>query len=215
MDARPKADSKKLKTRKCRVCRAAYTPIRPLQSACGTVCALALAQARRERDTARAAREDRKQTRAQLLDLKPLSYWRDRAQREFNRWIRLRDSGLACVSCGRHHVGKVNAGHYLSRGARPELAFEPLNVHLQCEPCNTNKGGNVALYRIELVKRIGADLVAWLEGPHEPLRYRREDYEAIEADFRARANALEKGRLFREQCREIRRKATGGAPEHA
>ncbi len=34
--------------------------------------------------------------------------------------------------------------------------------------------------------------VAWLEGPHEPLRYRREDYEAIEADFRARANALEK-----------------------
>jgi hypothetical protein len=33
--------------------------------------------------------------------------------------------------------------------------------------------------------------------------------------FDTRADALENARLFREQCREIRRKATGGAPEHA
>lgn len=35
------------------------------------------------------------------------------------------------------------------------------------------------------------------------------------ATFDSRADALENARLFREQCREIRRKATGGTPEHA
>ena len=33
--------------------------------------------------------------------------------------------------------------------------------------------------------------------------------------FGTSAAALENARLFREQCREIRREATGGAPEHA
>lgn len=35
------------------------------------------------------------------------------------------------------------------------------------------------------------------------------------ATFDSRADALENARLFREQCREICRKANGGAPEHA
>ena len=33
--------------------------------------------------------------------------------------------------------------------------------------------------------------------------------------FETKHEALENARLFRERCREIRRKATGGAPEHA
>ena len=35
------------------------------------------------------------------------------------------------------------------------------------------------------------------------------------ATFDSRADALENARLFREQCREICRKANGGAPEQA
>lgn len=33
--------------------------------------------------------------------------------------------------------------------------------------------------------------------------------------FGTKYEAVENARLMREQCREIRRKATGGAPEHA
>lgn len=188
------ADRRKLKPRTCKAagCGLKFHAVSSMVKWCSPACGAKLALAKLAKQRARKEQDERKQTRAKLQDLKPLSYWRDRAQRAFNAWVRYRDAGLPCVSCGRHHAGKVNAGHYLSRGARPELAFEPLNVWLQCEPCNTSKGGNVALYRVELVRRIGTEKVEWLEGPHEPLRYRREDFEAIEAEYTAKVKAMKK-----------------------
>ena len=38
-----------------------------------------------------------------------------------------------------------------------------------------------------------ADMVEWLEGPHEPKRYRKEDYQAIEAEYKAKLKALVQG----------------------
>jgi hypothetical protein len=164
---------------------------RSMAKACSPRCAQAIVEAQNAKKLARAAREDRKRTRAQLLDLKPLSYWRNRAQTAFNAWVRARDAGLPCVSCGRHHEGQYHAGHYLSRGARPELAFEPLNVHKQCRPCNEMLAGNIALYRAELIRRIGLDKVEWLEGPHPPRHYSADDYRAIEAEYKAKVREIE------------------------
>lgn len=74
--------------------------------------------------------------------------------------------------------------------ANPELRFEPLNVWKQCAPCNNHKSGDIVNYRIKLVKRIGADKIAWLEGPHDPKRYTIEDLKVMKADYRAMIREL-------------------------
>lgn len=72
------------------------------------------------------------------------------------------------------------------------MRFEPLNVWKQCAPCNNHKSGDIVNYRIELVRRIGAKKVEWLEGPHEPKRYRIEDLKAIKAEYKAKTREIKR-----------------------
>jgi len=80
----------------------------------------------------------------------------------FNKFIRLRDKGNNCISCN-NPCKKENAGHYRSVGSSPGLRFNELNVHLQCEYCNTYKHGNLINYRVNLINKIGLDKVEELE----------------------------------------------------
>ena len=41
--------------------------------------------------------------------------------------------------------------------------------------------------------RIGAEKVAWIEGPHEARKYTVEEIKAIKADYRAKTKELKKG----------------------
>lgn len=77
-------------------------------------------------------------------------------------------------------------------GACPELRFCELNVHKQCAPCNDHKSGNIIEYRINLVNKIGADKVAWLERQdHEPKKYTIEDCKAMIKHYKAKIKELE------------------------
>jgi len=122
------------------------------------------------------------------------------AQKAFNGYVRGRDKGLACISCGNMpnfnaYVGGsgIQAGHYLSVGANPELRFEPLNCHVQCVNCNMHNSGNIAGYRIGLVKKIGVEKVEWLEGPHEAKKYICQDLKEIELHFKQKLKELVTG----------------------
>lgn len=150
-----------------------------------------------ERKLAKARVADKQAERAKAashrkrkLDVKPLSYWMKRAQTAFNAWVRARDAGQPCISCGRHHQGQYHAGHYRPAGSNPDLRFEPDNCHLQCMPCNSHLSGNLTAYRPALIAKIGMDRVEWLEGPHEQKRYRREDYQAIEDEYKTKLKEL-------------------------
>lgn len=81
-------------------------------------------------------------------------------QKEFNLWIRTRDKGLPCISCGSLNANQ--AGHYFPVRFSA-LRFNEDNVHLQCPYCNCYAYGNQAMYRIGLVKRIGVLAVEELE----------------------------------------------------
>lgn len=181
-----------MKLKKCKVCRSEFAPTKPMQTVCGMQCALSLVsliKAKRERQQ---VSNDRKETKAKLERLKSRAEWAKEAQTAFNRWVRVRDAKKPCISCGRHHSGQYHAGHYLSRGARPELAYEPLNCWKQCSPCNLHLSGNIALYRQSLVNEIGIEKVEWLEGPHEPKHYSIDDLKEIKAKYTALAKELEK-----------------------
>jgi len=126
--------------------------------------------------------------------------WIKLAQFAFNRYIRIRDDALPCVSCGRLHQGQWHAGHYLSTGARPELRFEPDNVHKQCQPCNTHLSGNIALYRAELCRRIGVARVEELEADQAPRKYTVDDLIEIESRYKRLAKELQNSREQQSAC---------------
>ena len=154
---------------------------------------LAVQKIKEQKVKAKEMAQDKRETKAKLDKLKSRSTWAKEAQTAFNAWVRARDAGSACISCGRHHQGQNHAGHYLSVGARPELRYEPLNVWLQCAPCNTHLSGNAVLYRQALLLKIGADKLNWLEGHHPTRHYTTDELKAIKADYTARARELQKG----------------------
>ena len=180
--------------KKCRVCRETYTPSKALQVVCSPSCALLHAKQKGEKERKALAKIERKAIREAKEKIKPRAAYMKEAQSVFNSWVRARDADQPCISCGRHHQGKYDAGHYRSVGSNPALRFEPLNCHRQCVPCNQHKSGNAIEYRIGLVARIGADKVAWLEGWHEPKHYSIDDLKQIKAQYRAMTRKLQRAR---------------------
>lgn len=86
---------------------------------------------------------------------KSVSQWRKELQQVFNQFIRLRDQGKGCISCGKQLQGKYDAGHFYSVGSYPNLRFHESNVFGQCVSCNQHKHGNLLEYAIGIEKRIG------------------------------------------------------------
>ena len=177
--------SKHPKAKTCEVCERVFVPDRMGQLVCRPACAMA-----RVRQAKKAERESVKKRKEAI---KSKADWAREAQTAFNAWIRARDEGLPCISCGRHHQGQWHAGHYLSTGARPELRYTESNVHRQCAPCNTHLSGNAVLYRIGLINRIGSDAVEWLEGPHPLPKWTPEELRAIRDTYRAKLKDIQKG----------------------
>jgi hypothetical protein len=190
--------TKQPRAKKCRVaeCRASFVPQRLGQAVCSPACAIADAatnQVNQQKAKKSLAQVERREIKVRKEKIKSRAQHMKDAQTAFNAWIRERDIGLPCVSCGRHHNGQWHAGHYRTVGGNPELRFEPLNAWRQCAPCNNHKSGDIVNYRIELVRRIGAEAVEWLEGPHEAKKYTVEELKAMTADYRAKTREL-KGR---------------------
>lgn len=178
------------KPRKCRVCKADFQPVRPLQNVCSPECGLIQAKATRNKAERVAQIADRKTIKIKLEKLKTARDWMKEAQVEFNGWVRLRDAEEPCISCGRHHQGQYHAGHYLSVGAHPELRFDPLNVWKQCQPCNTHLHGNLISYRKRLLEKIGIEKLEWLEGPHNPKKYTIDELKIIVKEYRIKSKLL-------------------------
>lgn len=173
------------KPRTCRVCKAVFQPSRIMQQVCGPECAIEQAKAKRSKAERVAQIADRKTIKLKLDKLKTARDWRKKAQTVFNRWIRLvKCAGMPCISCGKYHSGQNHAGHFQNSGDHPELSFEPDNVWLQCQPCNTSKHGNLLEYQKNLVLLIGKDRVDWLLGPHELPHRRKDDYQEIEMHYK-------------------------------
>jgi hypothetical protein len=145
---------------------------------------------------AKARAQKAKQARAALRQRKEAIKTRSEHMREcqaaFNTWVRARDGGLPCISCGRHHQGQYHAGHFRAVGSCPALRFEPLNVWRQCAPCNTHLSGNLIMFRKALVERVGQEAVDWLEGPHEPKKYTIDELKEIKARYRRMTRELQK-----------------------
>lgn len=152
-----------MKEKKCKICSEKFTPTRPLQMVCTPACGYIYARRQQEKNWQR----EKKVRKEKLMSR---GDWEQMLQKVFNTYIRKRDEGKPCISCGTTAKVQYDAGHYRSVGSAPELRFNEFNVHRQCRKCNSYWGGMLINYRINLVQRIGVDRVEWLEGKHEPLK---------------------------------------------
>lgn len=184
-----------IKPKACKVCRARFVPLRPMQIACTPPCALEYAKRLAEGK----AKAQRKSDKAKRESLKRLPELRAEAQAMFNAYIRARDqkAGYGCICCGsplEWHSGKpggsVDAGHYMARGGSPALAFDERNTNAQRKSCNRPGGTTRDAFRAGMLERWGAAVVAELEGPHEPKRYRADDYRRIKAEYAAKIKEM-------------------------
>jgi hypothetical protein len=162
--------------------------------ACSPRCAEAAIEARKLKRQRKAQQLERAQDKERLEALKSLTKLADEAQAEVNRYVRLRDHDLPCISCGKPATagGVWNASHFRSRGAASSIRFNLWNNHKACVQCNKEKGGNLAEYTPRLVAKIGQAKVDWLYTQNNVNRYSREQLVRIRKVFKRKADRLAK-----------------------
>ncbi len=177
---------------KCPTCKATATLRINLKLFCSIDCAVSWSKLQADKAKAKKQKEFNAETRQRKQKLKTRQEWLKEAQTVFNKFIRLRDEGLPCVSCGRPDGNdhQRHASHYKSRGAHPELALNEFNCHASCATCNNFLSGNLVPYRVELIKRIGLEKVEWLEGKHDPLKLTVEEIKELTAEYKQKIKQL-------------------------
>ena len=76
-----------------------------------------------------------------------------KCQLVFNEYIRKRDKGKPCISCGKHR--ELQAGHFYSVKMYDGLRFDELNCHGECAGCNGFDDMHLLSYAENLKERIG------------------------------------------------------------
>jgi len=134
----------------------------------------------------------KRQDKKRKGELQPLSHWLKETQAVFNEYIRHRDSGEPCISCGTNKDVQYCAGHYRTRAAASQLRFDERNVHLQCNHhCNLQRSGNIANYRPRLIQKIGLEAVEALENDNKPRSWTREELEEKRKHYRQLIRGME------------------------
>jgi len=88
-------------------------------------------------------------------DMKGVSKLIQELQTIFNAYIRERDKGLPCISCGDPYPS--DAGHLFKKSTRPAMRFNPRACFLQCRKCNSLPDGNYEAMCKGIAQRYGTD----------------------------------------------------------
>jgi hypothetical protein len=72
-------------------------------------------------------------------------------------YVRKRDKGKNCISCGCNWNPEFEAGHHYSANSFTTLKFNLDNIAGQCFFCNNKLEGNFSNYALNLPKRIGVE----------------------------------------------------------
>jgi hypothetical protein len=185
-DGRKGGSVTKLKT--CKQCMGLFAPQRPLQAVCSPRCAVGSVKAQKAQEKASI------KSRLEALVTKPELV--KKAQTAFNAFIRARDRGKPCISCGRPlglTPNSYDCGHYRSVGSAPHMRFVEDNAHGQCKYCNNHLSGNHVEYRKRLIERIGLRSVELIESDNVTRKYTQEGLIEIAKHYRNAAKELKDG----------------------
>lgn len=106
---------------------------------------------------------DKAKTKQMRENVKTLSQYESEAKKVFQKYIRLRDEHLNCISCGTTKAKSWHGSHFYSANLYSGLIFDERNVHKSCDYCNVFLHGNLLEYRKGLIERYGLKYVEELE----------------------------------------------------
>lgn len=164
---------------RCKHCKTKFVPKKFLQKYCLETddCITAFLSHAKEVK----AKQQRAKDKKTREGLKTLSQYEADAKKEFQKWVRLRDKDLPCISCNNPNAKSYHGGHWKKAEIYSGLIFDERNVNKQCSRCNVFLGGNEGEYRIGLVNRYGKEFVEQLEADSISLRnYKYTKEELIE-----------------------------------
>lgn len=114
----------------------------------------------------------------------------------FQKYIRLRDKDLPCISCGNKNPADWCGSHYFPAGVYSGLIFDERNCHGACNSyCNMYLSGNLVNYRIGLIERYGEEYVLKLEQDSLNLKqykYTREELQQIKEKYKLKIKQYER-----------------------
>jgi hypothetical protein len=175
--------------KKCKICKTPFTPIySTTQNTCSVQCAVKLAEDKKAKDW--------KVKKTKLKeDLITVQDYMKIAQQTFNQYIRLRDKGKNCISCGLKPK-KENAGHFYSAGTHTAVRFDERNVFLQCEHCNSYLSGNLLNYRENLLVNLGIEEFERLSADAMQTRkYTREELKEVINNYKLKIKLLKSNEI--------------------
>ncbi|PRW85345.1 recombination protein NinG [Pseudomonas fluorescens] len=182
--------------KRCPECRVMFTPSRNAQAVCGEIeCAVAYGKSEKGQASAKKALADieRKDIKVRKEKLKSRAEYAKEAQAVINRYVRLRDAHLGCISCDKPASwgGQWHCSHFRSVGAAPHIRYNLWNMHRSCSVCNNHLSGNIAGYRPKLIEKIGQRKVDWLESNHSIARHDIPYLKRIKEIFTKKCRRLE------------------------
>lgn len=151
------------------------------------------AKRKEEIEEEKVAKAERKRLKQRKEELRPLKWYEDKAQAVFNKFIRLRDKGLPCISCGKPDNGQHqrHASHYRSRGGCSFLRFDENNCHASCMQCNSHMSGNIINYTPALIEKVGIDEFNRIEAAPKSRKWTREELQEVEGKYKAKCKELD------------------------
>lgn len=179
-----KKEIRKIYQRKCVVCKDKFTPQNNTQIVCNPACAVEYMKRQRSKEWKQQKKEIKQKLETKSEVLKA-------AQIVFNTYIRLRDKGKPCISCGSELVKTYHAGHMFSVGSYPNLRFHENNVHGQCIECNLHKHGNVKEYDLRLQNILSKEEYSeLLESRNKPLKLTLDEVKELIAIYKQKIKEL-------------------------
>ncbi len=180
--------------KKCRHCLKPFKPrYNTLERSCREYQCLVLEAMVKVRER---ASEDVKNSKIRLKEwksnLETVQSLTKKAQAVFNSFIRLRDAGKPCISCGKLLAGKFDAGHYYSSGGHKAVTFDERNCHGQCVYCNRHLHGNLLNYQIGLVQRIGEELFDLSALAHDTRKFTKFELQEIIEIYKQKCKDISK-----------------------
>lgn len=131
----------------------------------------------------------------EIKERKKISYLLTNVKNIVHKYIRLRDKGRSCISCGTEWREDFQAGHFYKSELYSSLRFNEDNIHGQCPKCNIYDEGNLNKYDLNLPKRIGKSKYhklkeLALEDKKTAFKWDRDELENIRKRYKAKLSEI-------------------------
>lgn len=112
-----------------------------------------------------------------------------KADKYFSLYIRERDKGKPCITCGRYS-SKMDCGHFISRRFEA-TRYDEKNANAQCIKCNRFENGNQFEHGQNIDHKYGSGTAEHLHFKSKMKCYRKKyDYEYIAMEYKKKYDEI-------------------------